>query len=233
MLNTIEENEVTIKKMGLIVGIALFLMTMLAIAAEFNIFQKFIHLEDAAATMEGVRENISRLRVGGALIFLVILLDIIVAWGLYFVLAPVNKELSLLTAWLRVVYAAIFAAALFHLFSAIYLLEHASDLSGDATHLQSSVMSAFFTFRSGWNLGLAMFGLHLVLAGVLIVKSKYIPAWLGVLVGLAGMGYIVDGLGKTISASYTLEAAMFTFPGELILMVWLIIKGFSKEGAAQ
>ncbi|AZO95310.1 DUF4386 family protein [Halocella sp. SP3-1] len=44
--------------------------------------------------------------------FIVLILDIVVAWGLYILLKPVNKNISLLSTWFRLVYAAIFVFVL-------------------------------------------------------------------------------------------------------------------------
>ena len=49
-------------------------------------------------------------------LLVVAVLDVMVAWALYAVLRPVNRGIALLAAWLRVVYAAVFAAALSNLF---------------------------------------------------------------------------------------------------------------------
>ena len=55
---------------------------------------------------------------------------------------------------------------------------------------------------------------------------------LGVFLVLASVGYIVDGIGKTLSPSYSLNIAQFTFVGEVLLIFWLLwrgFKGFDKE----
>ena len=48
-------------------------------------------------------------------LLVVAVLDVVVAWALYAVLRPVSRGIALLAAWLRVVYAAVFAAALSNL----------------------------------------------------------------------------------------------------------------------
>jgi len=131
-------------------------------------------------------------------IAIIIILDVIVAITLYQVLKPVNNNLSKLTAVFRIVYAVIFTIALVKmpdLNSFTYILER----------------------------GLIVFGFHLLLLGLLIFKSVYIPKWLGALVAIAGIGYIVDSIG--VFWGYTFNIAIYTFVGELILMLWLLIKG--------
>jgi hypothetical protein len=83
-----------------------------------------------------------------------------------------------------------------------------------------------------WDMGLILFGFHLLVLGYLVFKSGYVPKWLGVFLVLAGVRYTVDGFGKTLSPDYNLNIAQFTFVGEVLLIFWLLwrgFKGFEKE----
>ena len=131
-------------------------------------------------------------------IAIIIILDIIVAITIYKVVKPVNSNLSFLMALFRIVYAIIFTIALIKI----------SDLS---------------TFNYIWERGLLVFGVHLLLLGVLIYNSKYIPKYIGILVMLASSGYIIDSIG--VYFGYSLQIAMFTFIGELVMMIWLLFRG--------
>jgi hypothetical protein len=45
-------------------------------------------------------------------------------------------------------------------------------------------------------------------------------------------GYLVDSLGKILVADYTLSLAVFTFVGEVLLIVWLVwvaIRGLPSD----
>jgi len=93
-------------------------------------------------------------------------------------------------------------------------------------------MMQLSAFQSGWNSGLILFGLHLMILGYLVFKSVYFPKFLGVLVAIAGLGYLIDSLGKILIPDYKLTIAMTTFIGEVLLIFWLLwkgIKGFGKE----
>lgn len=51
------------------------------------------------------------------------------------------------------------------------------------------------------------------------------------LVALSGLGYAIDGLGHAISPAYAGDVAMFTFFGEVVLSLWLLIRGGRDAGA--
>jgi hypothetical protein len=43
------------------------------------------------------------------------------------------------------------------------------------------------------------------------------------LVVIAGAGYLADFLGGQLSTRYAIEVATFTFVGDVVLMVWLLV----------
>jgi len=129
---------------------------------------------------------------------IIIILDVIVAIALYNFLKPANQKLSLWTAIFRLVYAIIFVVALIK-------------------------MPNLDAFNHVWERGLLVFGFHLLLLGILTLQAKYVPNWIGYLVLLASAGYIIDSFGAFWG--YSSQIGMFTFVGELILMIWLLFKG--------
>jgi hypothetical protein len=63
----------------------------------------------------------------------------------------------------------------------------------------------------------------------LVFKSGYIPRILGVLLIISGSGYLIDSFGKFLLPNYDLTISMFTFIGEVCLLLWLLIKGVNVE----
>jgi hypothetical protein len=51
----------------------------------------------------------------------------------------------------------------------------------------------------------------------------------GILLVVAGLGYLVDGFGTVLVPNYSINIAQFTFVGEAALMFWLLIKGARKD----
>ena len=78
-------------------------------------------------------------------------------------------------------------------------------------------------FDAIWSLGLALFGLHLLLIAWLAFVSGFVPRFVALLVALAGTGYLVDSFGDLLHATYTFELASLTFIGEVVLMIWLLL----------
>ncbi|MEZ0074172.1 hypothetical protein ABH927_003528 [Planotetraspora sp. GP83] len=51
------------------------------------------------------------------------------------------------------------------------------------------------------------------------------PRVLGILLVVAGLGYLADGIGAVLVSGYSLDIALFTFAGEVVLIFWLLISG--------
>ncbi len=226
------EGDLSLKNSALIAGFGLTIMAVLAPIANFSILQGLVVPDNAAETMGNIVDSEVQFRLGICFFIIVALLDVVVAWALYVFLRPVNRGLSLLTAWLRLVYATILGVAVIYLIQVLELLSGAAYLSVlEADQLQTQVMLSLESFRLGWDSGLVVFGLHLLLLGYLVYKAGYMRKVLGILIIIAGAGYMIDSFGKLLSAHYSMTVSIFTFIGEVILIFWLFIKGWKIEEA--
>jgi hypothetical protein len=224
------------RKVALATAFSLLFIALLAPFAQFGAMQTLIVPADAAATATNILASAGLFRAGIAAFLIVAILDVVVAWGLYVLLRPANESLALLVAWLRVVYAAVFAYALVNLLDVAQLLQSASATTMSPAQIQAQVASSIASFGNGWDLALAIFGLHLVGLGALLFKSAAFPKFLGVLVILAGAGYLADSFGTILVADYSLTISVFTFVGEALLIVWLFklaIKGSRSSESPQ
>ena len=149
--------------------------------------------------------------------------DVVVAWGLYFLLAPVNRALSLLGAWLQLIYAAMGLAAVVNL-ALVYRLLFAPEYAGlfPSSALAAQVRMLIGGFRAGWSLSLVVFGVHLVVVGFLFARSTYLPRWMGWVLIADGLAWIIDRLTEYVAPSASLSFLNVFFIGELMLMVWLL-----------
>ena len=229
-MNTMEtQNQIadtSIKNSAFIAGISLLLMAIIAPIANFSILQGLVAPDDAAKTVSNITENIGIFRIAIVLFLIVALLDILIAWSLNIFLRQQNKSLSLLTAWLRIIYASILCVVIINLINVLQLLNGADYLSGfSESQLQTQIMLSINNFSQGWEFGLIVFGFHLLLLGYLILKAGYMRKILGILILLAASGYLTDGFCKLLFAGYSISISKFTFIGEVILIFWLLIAG--------
>ena len=101
---TTRVNDTSQSKAALIAGYGLLIMTIVFILADSFAFKNLIVPGDAATTASNIIANDKLFRIAICCFTIVAILDVIVAWALYILLKPVNKSLSLLMAWFRLVY---------------------------------------------------------------------------------------------------------------------------------
>lgn len=231
--NAPRTTDISLRTAAMVAGVGLLLMAILSPIALLNTYQNIHVSGDAQATAENIMSLGAMFNMGISIFLVVAILDIIIAWALYVLFKPINKSLSLLAAWLRLAYAPILALALNHLLNASQLLSRADYLKVfDTNQLYAQAMLSVSAFKNCWDIGLVIFGLHLLVLGYLAFKSGFIPKWLGILLVVAGIGYCIDTFGRFLLPSYTISLAQFTFVGEALLIFWLLwrgIKGFGKE----
>jgi hypothetical protein len=194
-------------------GVGLLLMAALAGFGNFAAIEGLVTWGDAEKTAQDIGASEGLFRAGVASMFLVVLLDVVVACALYRVFTPVDRTMSLLAAAFRLIYSAIFMVALGSLLDAL-------------RHLDQALLYVA-AFDDLWKAGLGLFGVHLLLLGYLTFRSSYFPSWLGILLAIAGLGYLTDSLG--VFFGQDLEVSLYTFLGELLLAVWLLIRARQLE----
>src|SRR6266496_1673652 len=180
---------------ALIAGIGLLIIVVAAPFAELYVYPKLVVSGNPMETAQNIIANkaLFTSAIFGYLITFVC--DLIVAWALYVLLKPVNENLSLLTAWFRLVYTVIALVALLNLVTVLRLLNTSDILTVfQPDQFYAQVMLSLSAFRSNWYFGLLFFGIHLGLLGYLVLRSNYIPKILGVLLIVAGLGYLLSNL---------------------------------------
>jgi hypothetical protein len=213
---------------ALVAGIGLLVMAVLAGLANFGAIERLVTDGDATKTAHDILASPGWFRFAIVAMVLVAILDVIVAWALFVFLKPVHEGASRLAAWMRVAYAAVFAVAVSQLVGTLNLLSDADYLKTfSAAQLRTQALLKIDAFHDIWNVSLVFFGLYLVLIGALAFRSGYVPKFVGVLVVIAGIGYLVDSFGSLLVANYSLKVGALTFVGEVVLMIWLLVKGRS------
>ena len=229
---TTTTNDISPRKIALIAGLGMLIMTIFAIFPAIYGPTNLIVSEDATATANNIIANGLQFRVGVFSYVVVIILDLVVAWALYVFLKPVNKSLSSLAALFRIVYAILFAASLTNYLNILQLLSGANYLTVIATNqLHSQVMLSLKAFSDGWGVAYIFFGLHLALTGYLVFKYRpdsCVTKGLGIVLAISCSGYLIEYMGKIVFPN-SAQVSMILGWGELLLLIWLLLKGGSLK----
>jgi hypothetical protein len=71
-------------------------------------------------------------------------------------------------------------------------------------------------------------GLWLFPLAVLVIRSRFLPRFLGVWLIINGFAYLISSFTALLLPQYEAMVSNFTFPallGEIVFMLWLVIKG--------
>jgi hypothetical protein len=220
------QSEASVRNASITAGVGLLLMSALSAFGNFVAVVGLVTQGNAAQTAKDVTGSEGLFRSGVVSLLLVIALDVVVALALYRVFVPVSKTISMLAAALRLVYAGVFMVAIGQLLGVLRLLSNDGYLSVfSANQLHAQALLGVNGFTDLWHAGLFLFGLHLLVIGYLAYRSGYVPRLLGVLLAIAGLGYVIDSFGVVLSQGTWTDVSSFTFLGEFLLALWLVIWG--------
>ena len=218
---------------ALVAGLSYIPVFVVGIFANFFVLEELVVTGDAATTVSNIVDSESLFRLGIAGFVIIGIFDLVVAWGLYVFLKPINKDLALLAAWLRLTYTIIAGVALLNLFFVLELLSGADYLAGfGSDQLSAQVMIFLNMYEFGWRIGIVFFGLHVLVLGYLIFRSGYVPRILGILLMIATIGYLVSVFSSFLLSNFadyeTVFLVILAVPAvvaELSLTIWLLLKG--------
>src|SRR5205085_991689 len=206
----------------------LFLLTLVAGGfGEGYVPSKFIVSSDAAATVANIRASEFVFRLGFAGFLIESLCDVALAWIFYVLLRPVNKNVSLLAAFLGLISTAVFAVTELFCFMALHITGHAEYLkSFSPDQLNTLALLSLKFYTVGGAILTAYYGLAWILRGYLMFYSGYLPKFLAVLMVVGGVGFFARNFLLILAPAYASDVLlMLMFPGGLLLTAWLLIKG--------
>jgi hypothetical protein len=146
--------------------------------------------------------------------FLNLASDAGVALIFYYLFKPVSRSLSFVASLSRLIFVVVMGINSLNYFGAMEFL-------------QASYSSA--SFNRGYGVALIPFGLHCLLTGYLIVRSTFLPPILGMLMVLAGLGYLIflwPPLGDRLFFPYIVVPGVL---GEGSFTLWLLVMGVNNR----
>ncbi len=215
------------RRIARIAGASYLLMFALAILANFLVLEGLVVEGDPASTTANIAESPGLMSIGIAAFVVIVLLDVTLSWALYRIFRPVDRRMAAVMGWFRLGYSVILGVSLVFLVQALNLATAAAT-SGSSQ--ADETMQAVEAFQTTWLLGLVLFGVHLMLLGVLVARSRVVPRALGYVLGFAGVAYVADTVAHLALADYSSVAgvmlmvvALPSMFGEGWLGFWLLL----------
>lgn len=192
-------------------------------------FSAFIH-EDASQTVANITAAQGQFLVAIVTWVLSQTLSIFLVLALYKILRPVDKSRALLMVVLALLGIPIVLLNEVNQFAVLALVSGAEYLkSVDPEHVRAQVMFFMHMHERGILIAHIFWGLWLVPFGYLVFQSRFLPKTLGVLLIVAACGYIIDLAIWLVMPGSGVTVTQYTFIGELLLPLWLLVKGVNVE----
>ena len=188
-----------------------------------------IGLSDAKTLQATITDDETMFRFGLAAAIGSGLLFALTAWALYVLLRPVDETMALLFLILNAVGVAVQCASYLPLLTVLAQGRG----STAATGLDGLAAVSVATYQTGFVTAQLFFSAWLFPLGWLVLRSGFLPRFLGWLLILDGVGVLVWFLQVLLAPDHpaiSYPAWAVGFVAELGLALWLIVRGASPTG---
>jgi Domain of unknown function (DUF4386) len=214
-------------------GVAMVLTMIFGALGEMVIPNRIIMHGDAAGTAANILAHNTLFRAGFAAYFVEGVCDIALCLFFYVLLEPVNRHVALLSAFFGIASMVTYATSEASYFNSSLMLSEVSGMSAFTVEQRNAL--AMLSMRvSGAiaSLFLALYGIASMIRGYLIMRSRYFPAVLGVLLMIGGLGFMLATTTYVLAPSYRSDLMLLPMAvAGLPLMVWLLVKGVRPRDA--
>jgi hypothetical protein len=215
-------------------GVLYLIIIVVGLFGEVFVRDRLIVSGDATATAANIRsmESLWRFHIAAELFLLICAVVLLLI--LFVLLRPVSRDLALLAAFFNLVSIGLEAAITLYLLEVLFPLGNAGYLKAFAPEqLYAMASLSLKSHSNGFGLSLIFFGCFCLVIGYLIFRSGYLPKAVGVLMEIAGLGYLTNSF--TLILAPKLADRIFAviagpaFIGEASLCLWLLVKGVNVE----
>jgi hypothetical protein len=186
---------------------------------------------DAAATARNLQAHELLYRLGLAAHVVVVLTNVPLAVSFYDLFKPVNRRLALLDASFILVATAVEAAGLVNQFAPLVLLGGGAD-AGAPSGAQLQALA----YLPGGAMSSASYAVHTVFFGVdilcmayLVLRSRFLPGAVGVLLAVDGLAYLVYSFTYIVAPGVAAQLVPWiqlpALLGEGAFCLWLLVVG--------
>ena len=197
-----------------------------------NLFGKFVFVE-APVTIEHILTHASQFRIGFVINLFSVAFFLLAAWALYVLLKPVNKDLALLFLLFNVAGFAVWLFSSLCLFASLILLNGTEAIKAfQPDQVQALAVFFFGVYKTGVVIAQVPYGVWLFPLGYLVLKSRFLPKVLGMLLiadGICQFVYVCQRLILPNLAVIAYPCLVTSFIAEVSLALWLAIKSVKPQ----
>ena len=184
---------------------------------------------DMAATADQITAYGFVFRLGFVVLLARLVFLALLVLALYKLFGPVNRDVAVVMVVFVLISNAVSMVSLVFEFSAPLLLTSSDYSTLFTTDQWLAQVQFFINMQVQGDRAAQIFSLWVILLGFLMFKSGYFPRLLGILMMVAGVGYMADFLVFFLLPQLDVQIAGFAFLAEVAFPFWLLIKGVDVE----
>jgi hypothetical protein len=200
------------------------------------VLSKFPVAENVIATSRNIIENEFLFRINIINELITVIVIIVLASSLYIILKPVNKNLALLTLFLKLIEATLWAVLALGHFIALQILNGQTSLTVFNPEPVLALVGTFINVHISLTAVPGVFsGLNLMIFSYLLFKSKYVPS---ILAAFGILSYVLvfiydsliilsPGYASILIVQIICSSPICFF--QLIIGIWLLFRGIKIQ----
>jgi hypothetical protein len=187
---------------------------------------------DAAQTAANIAAAEPMFRLAFAAIILAGVVYVAVVAILYGLMKPAGATLSAIAAFMGLAGCAIGASTGLNQIAALMYLGEAAYLAAfSQEQLQALARLSVRASGIGNTIALVFFGFYCLLLATLVFRARFLPRWLGVLLLLAAIGWLIGSFTTFLMPSLGIAGTLIPVSGlgEALFTLWLLVMGVNAE----
>jgi hypothetical protein len=180
---------------------------------------------DPAASVDRIMASGLIFRLGYLFLLTRLVFLTLLVLALHRLFGPVNRDVAAAMVAFVLISNAVIMVSLVLGYSAPLLLTGSGNSALSTNEQWLAQVQFFINLQVQGDRAAQIFSLWVMLLGFLMFKSGYVPRLLGMLMMVAGAGYVADFLVFFLLPQVDVQIAAFAFLAEVAFPFWLLVKG--------
>lgn len=222
-----QRRSIPVQRYARAVGILIFVSLVAGGIGEYVIPTRLIAFGDPTGTTQAIVASSGLFRLGFAAYLVEAVCDVSLTFVLYVLLRPVDPPIALLAVFFRLMGTMLFALTQLFYFVALIILSGGSYLAAfSSEQLQSLAMLALRVYASS-GIFSTFYGLGAIVVGWLIVRSGYLPRFVGLAFAASGALFVVQCFTLILTPSISIAPLMVPAAAAAALALggWSLVRG--------
>jgi hypothetical protein len=226
-----DSSPMTSQRYARIAGLCYLIGALFSLFGQIVIPEWLVVANDPAATASNIRDNGTLYRFAAVAAFMAVPFHMVWAAIFYWLFRPVSKGIALLATFALLLACATWTVAFVFALAPFLILRRPGWMSAFSPEQLDTFVLLFWKLDARtFDIGLIFFGMWCLTIGYLIARSTFMPRAIGLLQMVAGIGYLTLTWQPLSVSLYPFNLAVAA-PGEVSLVLWLLIKGVQVDRA--